>query len=133
MTKYYFLTDPDQSYIVGPFITVRENTSPFQYYGQVIRSNEFGELYSETQTYRFVLWCWDSLDVPALGTTQAKYKLIDSLKNLDNICVQIGVLEGQINKNNPVLEIRSGLNSRSYKVEFRIMGGTICCPTLTIG
>jgi len=125
MPIYYFLTDPEQTFIVGPFITLSNESN--KYFGQVIRSNDYSEQYDPAHIYKYKLWCYDS---SGTNITLVKYKLIDLLKNLSFSCKIIGTFEGQINETNPILEIIDA--NTKYILELRINNQVIYCPKLTI-
>ena len=126
MPRYYFLSDPQQTYTVGPFITVTDN--PNKYFGQVIRSNEFSDELN-TDPITFNLWSIDS-ELPTV--LQVKYKVQQILKELNkysNIKL-VGRFEGIINPLNPILELN--INDKKYVLEFKCTDGIIFCPSLLI-
>jgi hypothetical protein len=134
MPKYYFLTDSEQTFIIGPFITVCNDLK--KYFGQVIRSNDYSEQYDlqEKHIYKYMFWLFDYSSEINLTRLQVKYKLIESLKKsrLHLICKLIGTFEGQIELSNPILEIIDNNSNIKYILELKISNGIICCPKLTI-
>jgi len=128
MPRYYFLTNSTQTFIVGPFITVCDDTN--RYFGQVIRSNDYSEQYDLKTLYKYKLWVFEDSESTNLSLLQIKYKLVDSLENLSLFCKLIGTFEGQIELLNPILEITDA--NTKYILELKISNGIICCPKLTI-
>jgi len=128
MPRYYFLTDPEQTFIIGPFITVRDDSN--KYFGQVIRSNDYSEQYDPSHIYKYKLWVFDYTSEPNLTLVQIKYKLIDSIQNLSSCCKLLCTFEGTIELSNRILEIIN--TNTNYRLELKINNGIICCPNLTI-
>jgi len=126
MPRYYFLSDPQQTYTVGPFITVTDCSN--KYFGQIIRSNEFSDEL-KTDLITFNLWSIDS-ELPTV--LQVKYKVQQILKELNkysNIKL-VGRFEGIITPSNPILELN--INDKKYVLEFKCTDGIIFCPSLFI-
>lgn len=117
----YFLSNPDQTYIAGPFISVANNSE--QFIGQIIRSNEFSTLLGEI---KLKLWC-TNLDIPDL-----KIHLQNLLPNLhyDEDIGYIGMFIGILTKENLSLTLVE--NNKNYIIEFQLFNNIISCPTLLI-
>jgi len=125
--KYYFLTDKNLTFVVGPFIPIIN--TPEKYFGQIIRSNEYSEYLSNTP-FGFELW---SVYSNENSTEKVKYWLHSNLSKLSeqNNVTYIGKFQGQINESNTNLELVEFSNIK-YILEFRINQNMLYCPSLTI-
>lgn len=126
MPKYYFLTDLDQSFVAGPFITVCD--TPNRYFGQIIRSNEFSHEIIHP-LMQFDLWV---IKTDSISVLQAKYEIQQVLSDFSK-CLNIehlGRFEGIINESNLILTFNK--YAKEYILEFRCNHGIIICPSLTI-
>jgi hypothetical protein len=125
--KYYFLTDKNLTFTIGPFLKVIH--TPEKYVGQIIRSNEYSEYLSDT-SFEFILWVISSNEN---SIEKVKYWLHLNLSKLsDNPNVTyIGKFEGIINETNTKLELVEFSNIK-YILEFKINQNILYCPSLTI-
>lgn len=126
MPKYYFLSDPDQTYTIGPFIIVCD--TPDNYFGQVIRSNEYSEIL-QTNSMIFNLWSIVSTSTSVLQVKNQVQQMLKNFTKCSNIEF-IGKFSGIIDSQVPILELNH--NNKHYTLEFRYMDGIISCPSLTI-
>jgi hypothetical protein len=135
MPKYYFLTDPSQTYSVGPFIKacspgpfITINDSSERYFGQVIRSNEFSHEIIQTPM-QFDLWVIETDSMSVLEAKNEIHQVLSDFSKCPNI-EQIGRFEGIVSESNLILKFNK--NAKEYVLEFRCNHGIIFCPSLTI-
>lgn len=125
--KYYFLTDKNQTFSIGPFVPVID--TPEKYFGQIIRSNDYSEYLSD-KSVEFSIYCINSNQT---NLHTIKYLIHTNLSRLSEnpTITQIGTFEGQVNSSNTKLELVTQSNIK-YTLEFRINETIIYCPNLTI-
>ncbi len=125
--RYYFLTDKNLTFSVGPFVPVIN--APEKYFGQIIRSNDYSDYLSE-KTLEYLLWCINS---DKTNLQDIKYLIHESLSSLSSNAniTHIGKFRGLVNSSNKSLEFITQSNVK-YTLEFKINETIIYCPNLTI-
>jgi hypothetical protein len=125
--KYYFLTDKNQTFVIGPFINVIDTSE--KYFGQIIRSNDYSDFLTNSP-FEYKFWF---INLNESNLVRVKYLLHENLSKFSsnpNI-TYIGTFQGSISPSNKKLELIDHSNIK-YILEFRINETILYCPNLTI-
>jgi hypothetical protein len=127
--KHYFLTGKNQSFSVGPFVTLIN--TPERYFGQIIRSNDYSDYLSD-EPFEYNLWSINSSSDKS-NLLDVKYLIHENLSRLseNQAITHIGKFQGPINSSNKKLELITQSNIK-YTLEFKINETILYCPSLTI-